>query len=510
MSIAETTIVVDGKEIAGEALLENARRAASGFLSMGVTAGDTVALLLRNDLAFLEASFGTALAGALPVPVNWHASRAEIAHVIADSGAKILVAHADLVEAAGTTVSTLEVAVSDSLRAAHGLDDRYGVVGDGAPDWRRWMDEQVPLDAAGLVMPSTVVYTSGTTGLPKGVRREPRASSDRDAERAGAAAVQALGVAAGMRTAITAPLCHSAPNAYALQAARIGAKILLPPRFDPEGLLELVEKHRLTRLQLVPTMCVRLLGLTDEVRRRYDLSSLEHVVHAGAPCPPSVKRAMIAWMGPIVHEYYGSTETSILTSTTTAEWLERPGTVGRPLPTVRLRILDDAGAPVPAGEVGEVAARVEGMPDFTYQNRDLERDALDRDGLIATGDLGFLDADGYLFLRDRKKDLVVSGGVNIYPAEIEAVIASMPEVGDVAVFGIPDEQYGEVIAAAVSTRSGSALTGEAVREYVAASLPGLKVPRLVEFHDELPQTASGKILKRVLRQPHWAGTGRSI
>jgi long-chain acyl-CoA synthetase len=249
------------------------------------------------------------------------------------------------------------------------------------------------------------------------------------------------------RTVVTGPMYQTAPNAYGMFAARNGGFCILQPRFDPEGLLQLIEQYRITHLHMVPTMFVRLFKLSEEIKRTYDLSALTFVVHAAAPCPPEVKRQMIAWWGPVINEYYGATEMGAVVFHTSEEALRKPGTVGRPITGSIMRIYDEQGHVLGPNQVGEVYVSLEAVPDFTYHGLDEQRRAIERDGLVTAGDVGYLDEDGYLFLCDRKKDLVISGGVNIYPAEIEAAVLALPGVHDCAVFGIPDEEYGEALCA---------------------------------------------------------------
>ncbi len=282
------------------------------------------------------------------------------------------------------------------------------------------------------------------------------------------------------------------------------------PRFDPVEMLELIERERIDTMFMVPTMFVRLLKLPHEVRRRYDLSSLKFVVHAAAPCPADVKRAMIEWWGPVINEFYGSTESSAVTFATSADTLAKPGTVGRAAVGAELRILDDAGRQLPAGQIGEIFTRVAELPDFTYHNRPDQRAAIDREGFITSGDVGYLDDDGYLFICDRKRDMVISGGVNIYPAEIEAVLHAMAGVKDCAVFGIPDAEFGEKLMAVVEPAEGSALTPTEVRAHLLAHLADYKVPRAIEIGRNLPREDSGKIFKRRLRDPYCQQAGRNI
>ena len=303
---------------------------------------------------------------------------------------------------------------------------------------------------------------------------------------------------------------HSAPNGYGLMAARAGAKVILQPRFDAEDLLRLIEAEKITHLHMVPIMFNRLLKLPDSVRTRYDLSSLKFVVHAAAPCPPPIKRAMIEWWGPVINEYYGSTEVGMVTFCTAEEWLAHPGTVGHTIPEAIVQVVDADGKPLPIGETGEVIARARLAADFTYHGDDAKRRAAEKAGLISPGDIGYFDKDGFLYLCDRAKDMIISGGANIYPAEIEAELHKMPGVADCGVFGIPDEEFGEAICAVVQPQPGVDLTEQEVRTFLRGQMASYKVPKRVEFHAELPREDSGKIFKRKLREPFWEGLDRRI
>jgi long-chain acyl-CoA synthetase len=290
--------------------------------------------------------------------------------------------------------------------------------------------------------------------------------------------------------------------------------VVLQHRFDAAELLELVDEHGITNLHLVPTQMSRLLDLPDERREAFDGGSLRSVLHGAAPCPPSVKRAVIEWWGPVVTEYYGGTEGGFLAVISAEEWLERPGSVGRPLPVVEVRIVGDDGCELAPGETGEIWFRNLLGSDFEYHRAPDKTAAAHREGGFGTlGDVGHLDEDGYLHLSDRKIDMVVSGGVNIYPAEVEGVLAEHPAVADVAVFGIPDDDMGESVHAAVSLRSGRSWD-ESLRaeldEWCRANLAGFKRPRSYEVHDELPRVEAGKLAKRQLRDPWWVGRDRSI
>ena len=311
-------------------------------------------------------------------------------------------------------------------------------------------------------------------------------------------------------TVVTGPMYHSAPNAYGLVGARLGAKVILQPRFDPQGLLELIETHKVTHIHMVPIMFNRLLKLPAAVREKYNLGSLEFVVHAAAPCPAPIKRAMIDWWGPVINEYYGATETGIVVACNSQEWLAHEGTVGRPIPEAEVKVIDARGNTLPPGQIGEVVAASRVIADFTYHGDDAKRLASQKAGLIAPGDVGYFDADGFLYLCDRAKDMIISGGANIYPAEIEAELARMPGVGDCAVFGIPDEEFGEAVHAVVQPMPGAALTERDVKDHLRAHIAGYKVPKRVEFAAMPPREDSGKIFKRKLREPFWAGLDRRI
>ena len=485
-------------------LFARALRLAAGLAELGVAPGDRIALLLRNSLEFLESSIATVPLGASAVPINWHWRGDEIAHVLTDSRAKALVLHADLWPAIAASVpdDVALIAVGDPPGAAAGAPPRR------AQPYERVIEEHEPLVGGADGSPSSIIYTSGTTGRPKGVVREQAT----DEQRAGVQELigELFGLAEGERTIIPAPMYHTAPNVYALSAAVRGMDMTIMPRFDAEEFLRLVERHRVTVVQTVPTMFVRMLALPEDVRSRYDLSSLRRVVHAAAPCPPEVKRAMIDWLGPVIDEYYGGTETGPVVFCSSEEWLAHPGTVGRPIGRAEVKILDGQGNELPAGESGEVFMWLDVWPDFTYENDPDKRRSIERDGLVSCGDIGYIDADGYLYLNDRRSDMVISGGVNIYPAEIEACLLSLDGVRDCAVFGIPDDEFGEALAAHVEPLDGHALTAEQVRDHVRSNLASYKAPRVVELTHELPREDSGKIFKRRLREPYWHGRERAI
>ena len=484
------TLAFAGEETAPAELERRAACAASGLERLGIGEGDVVALMLGNSPTLIEAMLACRQLGAYYCAINWHFKADEASFILRDSGARALVVKSEFLPQieAGLPAGLPIVAVE--------------------PGWSAWRDAHAPWRGAPRTPRGNMPYTSGTTGQPKGVRRI--VATPRERTLALELYTKALGLEPGMRAMVSAPLYHSAPNLYAVQVVMNGALLVLEPRFDAEATLALIERYRLTNAYLVPTMFVRLLRLPADVRRRYDISSLRFVSSTGSPCAPEIKRAMIDWFGPIINETYAASELGHITFIGSSEWLARPGSVGRPLGAGTVKILDDAGRELPPGEIGLIYCRQPAYPDFTYTNNPAARAAIERDGLWGVGDMGYLDADGYLYVADRKSDMVISGGVNIYPAEIEAALLAMPGIADCAVFGIPDAEFGEALAAAVQLRDGQRVTDSEIQDYLRQRIASYKVPRLVSFHESLPREESGKIFKRLLRDPYWAAAGRRI
>ena len=480
-------LLFNNQEISAAELERRAGCAAGGFDRLGIAEGDVVALMLRNEPAYFEAMLACRQLGAYYCPINWHFKAGEAGFILRDSGARALVANPDLLS-----------------QVESGLPAGVAVIAQ----WAGWRDAQSPWSGARRNPRGNMPYTSGTTGRPKGVRRA--AATEEQRSLAVELYRTVLGIEPGMRALVSAPLYHSAPNLYGMQALLAGELLAVEPRFDAEATLALIERRRLTNLYLVPTMYVRLLKLAPEVRRRYDIASVRFISSTGSPCAPEVKRAMIDWFGPVITETYASSETGHITFIDSHAWLKRPGSVGRALGEGVVKILDDEGREMPPGKIGLIYCRQPAYPDFTYTNDAAARDAIERDGLWSVGDMGYLDADGYLYVADRKSDMVISGGVNIYPAEIEAVLMTLPAIADCAVFGIPDSEFGEALAAAVQLRSGQKLSEKEIQDFLRERIANYKVPRAVTFHDALPREDSGKIFKRLLREPYWAKAGRRI
>ena len=485
-------------------------RSAAALHALGVGAGDVVAFMLHNEPLWLELVLAARSLGAHYCLINWNFKSAEARHVLQDSGAKVLVVHADLLDQIRDAVPSHVQVFTATPRARTVLAFDVQATADPAPTatWESHRDS-VARPALGTgVVGSLMVYTSGTTGLPKGVKRSPPTALQ--LQQMAQITGIVLGIEKGMRALVSAPMYHSAPASYVLQAALQDAHLWIEPRFDAEQSLRLIATHRITHAYLVPTMMRRMLRLAQEVRGQYDVSSLRFVACTGAPCPTQVKQAMIEWLGPIIHESYAASELGWITHVNSADALHKPGSAGRALPGTVLKILNEDGGELPAGEVGLIHARQEAVPDFTYTNNDAARRKIERHGLWTLGDMGFKDAEGFLYVVDRQNDMIISGGVNIYPAEIEAHLVTMPGVADCAVFGIPDEDFGESVLAAVQPVAGSALSSAQVQAYLRERIAGYKVPRRVTFHAQLPREDTGKIFKRKLRDPYWEGMTRRV
>lgn len=491
---------------------DRASRIAGGLQRLGIKHGDSVCVLMRNDIAFIEVAYAVMLLGAYAVPVNWHFKPEEITYVLKDSGTRVLIGHADLLhrlrDAIPADVTVFGVATPAEVRSSYPIDPDHIATPDGATDLESWLAQQAPYEGPTLPQPQNMIYTSGTTGHPKGVRRNaPTPEQAASAER-----MRALiyGLKPGARALVPGPLYHSAPNSFGLRAGRLGGALVLMPRFEAEEFLRLIEVQKIDTIFMVPTMFIRLMKLPQAMRDKYDVSSLRHVIHAAAPCPADVKRTMIEWWGPVIYEFYGSTESGAVTFANSQDALNRPGTVGKIAPGAELRFVGDDGQLLPQGAIGEIYSRIAGNPDFTYHNKPEKRAEIERDGFITSGDVGYIDADGYVFICDRKRDMVISGGVNIYPAEIESALHAIPGVHDCAVFGIPDAEFGEALMAVVEPQPGVALDTTLLRAQLKAKLADYKVPKYVEIATDLPREDSGKIFKRRLRDPYWVQAGRRI
>ena len=484
-------------------------RLVHAFRDAGLESGDTISVVSGNRNEWFEVALACSHAGVVFVPVSWHLVAPELAYIIEDSGSRaVLVGHRFTDVAAEALAdprsSAVELAVAIGAPGDTRFADFEAFLGSGSDD--------EPKDQA---FGGPMFYTSGTTGHPKGVR-----SSLSSPEPGTPPEVWQL-VASGFTDLMTLPgtavLCgpfyHSAQWAFSFLPMVGGSAVVMQHRYDSAGVLDLIDTHGGTSIHLVPTQMKRLLELDEERRVAFDGSSLEIVLHGAAPCPPVVKRGLIDWWGPKIVEYYGSTEGSIITMIDSTEWLERGGSVGRPMPNMEVLVVDDDGEPRATGEEGTLYFRNSMGTDFEYHNApEKTAEAHLAPGVFTTGDVGYLDDDGYLWLSDRKIDMIISGGVNVYPAEIEGVIGGHPDVLDVAVIGIPNEEFGEEVKALVVAAGNADNDDLATRLIVLCreSLAGIKVPRSIEFRESLPRTGTGKLQKRLLREPFWSGYDRRI
>jgi acyl-CoA synthetase (AMP-forming)/AMP-acid ligase II len=488
-------LLVGDDRITYAELHERAMRVAGLLHEAGLRRGDAVALMLTNRREFLEVTWGCQLSGLYYTPVNTHLTFDEVSYIVDDCQARALFVDASIKQ------------VATDLRNRDGVVELWVVAG---AEWEGWQNYDAALgavtDQAELSDGCEMLYSSGTTGRPKGIRRPlPTENGSWAQGLLEQAALHLYKATADSVYLSPAPLYHAAGVNYTMAMHRIGAATVIVGKFDAEQTLQLIERHRVTHAQFVPTMFVRMLKLPKEVRERYDLSSLRWVVHAAAPCPVDVKQAMFEWLGPIIYEYYGGTEGFAGATIGPEEWLSHPGSVGRPLTTVH--VVGEDGDELPLGEAGELF--FEGGPEFTYwKDPDKTRSVSNERGWRSLGDMGYLDEDGYVYLTDRATFMIVSGGVNIYPQETENLLIMHPLVADAAVFGIPNDEFGEEVKAVVQPLDGVAHTpelAEELMEYCRAQLAGYKCPRSIDFDPELPRDPNGKLYKRRIRDRYWEG-----
>ena len=463
---------------------------AGGLQRLGLREGDVLAVLLRNSPLWADVIHACRKAGVYFCPINWHFTSDEVSWLVQDSGAKALIADGDLLDLVEHTVP----------EPMHLLSNGKSLTAR-ALDYEAWLADQAPYNGPVVSPRGHMPYTSGTTGRPKGVVRLPMPM--------GQVVERAFGLRAGCRALIPAPLYHSGPCMFLQGALEAAERVVLMARFDAEQLLAAIATQRIDTAYLVPIMMVRLLRLPLQVRQRYDVSSIRFVISTGAPCAPEVKRSMIEWFGPVIHETYAASEIGMITVIDSTEALARPGSTGRAVLDAQIRILDEQGVPCTVGEIGLIYARQPAYPDFTYRNDDAARREVERDGLISVGDMGYLDVDGYLYVCDRASDMVISGGVNIYPAEIEHRLLAFPGVTDCAVFGVPDTEFGERMHAMVEVEPGVTPALEEMRDFLKATLSSFKVPRTIEIAT-LPRDDNGKIAKRRLREAFWKDQTRRV
>jgi acyl-CoA synthetase (AMP-forming)/AMP-acid ligase II len=491
--------IIEGERRLSWAAFHDARnRLVQGLTALGLRAGEHAAVYAHNSLQVLLASAAARALGAMPVPINHRLTADEVVYILEHSDAAAVFAGDEF-------VPMLEAVRARTPRLRHVV-----LLGAERRPWAHHLDDLLrDAPAAPVTAPpglgGSMVYTAGTTGKPKGARR-------------GAADPAAvLPRMAALRCAdpdgvhlVAGPLYHSAPGGFALYAHAVGQTVVVLRKFDPEEALRAIERHRCTTTFMAPTLLKRLVDLPPAVRARHDVGSMRSIVVAAAPCPMRVKEAVLAWFGPVLHEFYGSTELGINTVLAPEDVLRKPHSCGRAAPGVELAILDDAGRPVPPGTPGELhVRRGPGVFDGYYKNPEATAETA-RGEWLSVGDVAWMDPEGFVYICDRKRDMIISGGVNIYPAEIEDVLHRHPAVEDVAVFGVPDGEWGERVHAAVQLRPGAAATPADLIAFCRRHLADYKAPREVSFHVEFPRDTAGKLVKRLLREPHWAGQATRV
>ena len=477
---------------------ERRNRLAHALRGLGLAAGEHAVLYAHNALEVLLASAAVRAVGAVPVPMNHRLTDEEAAYILDDSDAVVLFA--------GDAFLPIVERVRDHARRLRHVI----TVGSERRPWATALDDLLtsgspaPFDAPGG-LGGSMLYTAGTTGKPKGARRS---GGDPGAVLPRLAALRC--VAPDDVHLVAGPLYHSAPGGFAAYAHALGQTVVVMRKFDAEDALRTIERRRCTTTFMAPTLLKRIVDLPAEVRKRYDVGSMRSIVVAAAPCPMRVKEAVLAYFGPVLYEFYGSTELGINTILGPDDMLRKPGSCGRAAPGVELAILDDEGRPLPAGQPGELhVRRYEGMFEGYYKNETATRQTA-RGEWLSVGDVAWLDDEGFVHICDRKRDMIISGGVNIYPAEIEDVLHRHPAVEDAAVFGVPDDEWGERVHAALQLRPGAALTAAEVSAFCRMHLADYKTPREVSFHADFPRDTAGKLVKRLLRDPYWTGRATRV
>jgi long-chain acyl-CoA synthetase len=497
-------VTPEGREVTAAELLAGANQVVHGLRALGLGPGDTFAAMLTNDVAMLEVYLAATQAGWYVTPINSHLTGPEVAYILQDCDAKALFCSPRTVEAGRIAADSINFPENARFATTEARGFRqYADLKKGQPT------TMPPNRSAGASM----TYTSGTTGQPKGVRRplapvEPEIVAERNA-----LFLQLFGITPHDKGVhlVVSPLYHTAVLNFCTNHLHFGHTIVLMDKWTPEATLEKIARYRVTTSHMVPTQFKRLLSLSPAERAKADLSSLRHVIHSAAPCPVDVKREMIAWWGDTIFEYYAASEGGG-TLATPKDWLAHPGTVGKAWPISQLKVVKDDGTVCAPGEVGTVYMSM-GQFKFEYHKDKKKTESTWKDDFFTVGDAGYLSEDGFLFLCDRKSDMIISGGVNIYPAEIESVLVVHPKVRDVAVFGIPDDDWGEHVKAVVEPSTGVE-PGPALAEEILAfckeRLASFKIPKSIDFTEALPRDPNGKLYKRKLRDPYWEGRDRAI
>jgi long-chain acyl-CoA synthetase len=492
----KVALICGEREITYAAWNARARRVAHALSGLGVRAGDRVAVMAHNSIELLEIASGLSKLSAMAVQLNYRLRANEVAYILNDCSAKAVLVGPDLVDVVEQARSSV---VNETLWVA---------IDHAAPDgWHCYEDilqnASEEIFTGDIALGSAISYTSGTTGKPKGSYR-PRGVPAEDVIQL----VQAFALAESDVHLLAGPYYHSAPSVFVSLHTLLGATIVVQPKYDAVEALQLIERHKITTTFMAPTLLQRLCDVPEEIFAQYDTHSLHSIILGGAPCPHVLKVRAIERFGECLWEFYGATETAVVTLLKPADQLRKPGSCGTVGPAQEIRLLDADGHEVPIGEPGEMWARNPWLAE--YYNKPEATASNMRDGFFSVGDIAYRDAEGYYFICDRKIDMIISGGVNIYPAEIEAVLTGHPAVADVAVIGIPHEQWGESVQAVVELRAGASATSEELIAFCAQHLADYKKPRHVDFVAELPRNPAGKLLKTAIRAPYWQSAGRQI
>jgi len=485
-------LIEDERSLTWEQFFRTRNRLAHALAGLGIGAGQHAIVYAHNALENLVVGAALRALGAIGVPMNHRLTAEEVAYIL------------DNADATAVFVGDAFLPMAERVRGAARVKHWITLGAERRP-WAEALDDllarghEAPPPAP-PAMGGSMVYTAGTTGKPKGALRrvtDPKAILPR------LAALDCLDPA--QVHLVAGPLYHSAPGGFALYAQMVGGTVVVMRKFDPEEALRLVERHRCTTTFMAPTLLKRIVDLPAEVRARYDVSSMRSLVIAAAPCPMRVKEQALAMFGPVLYEFYGSTELGVNTVLRPEDVLRKPGSCGRAAPGVELAILDDDGRPAAPGTPGELfVRRYDGVFDEYYRNPAATAQT-SRGEWMSVGDVAWVDAEGFVYICDRKRDMIISGGVNIYPAEIEDALHRHPAVEDAAVFGVPDPDWGERVHAAVQLRPGRGVTPGELLEFCRAHLADYKTPREVSFHEAFPRDAAGKLVKRLLREPYWTG-----
>jgi long-chain acyl-CoA synthetase len=481
------------------------KKLASILQKQSIGQGDTVAVLMRNDVKYLEVIQACRYLGCYFVPLNWHSVATEIEHIVQDSGAKILIAHKDLVHPLNdqnfpevlVAIFPTPTEVADSYQID--VTTRSNTA-DMALDLELAIQTAKHIDSEPQPFRGMFAYTSGSTGRPKGIKRKVDDSNgDKYAVYQGLAR-SLMQLTANDRFYVAAPIYHSAPNTLSVcSLAASDVDIYLSTKFDPEHFLEAIDKYKITHIYIVPTMMIRLLKLTQTIREKYDVSSLKYALSTGSACPADIKKSMIDWFGPIFYESYGASEIGFMTLISSSEALEKPGSVGKIVPGGAIKILDEHKQELAPKQSGLIYVDLPMFGTFDYTNFDGESSDYSYQNYTSVGDIGFLDEEGYLFINDRQKDMIISGGANIFPLEIESVLIQMDDIVDCAIFGASDPEFGEMVVAAVQCHPAKKITLAQMHEYLDGKLARFKFPRKLDIHEKLPREDSGKIFKQKLR-----------